>query len=118
MYILHYPLTVGGGENNVLMIGRERKVSFLFYFSEVKVRLTGTRFSNSKIFAKLDRVIKNQSLLYFVEYYFDYLCFSGLNMYSDISNLEAPVFSTIDRKPPAHVLKLNWDHQVPNYLFS
>eukprot|EP00088_Acartia_fossae_P048417 TRINITY_DN5283_c0_g1_i11.p1 TRINITY_DN5283_c0_g1~~TRINITY_DN5283_c0_g1_i11.p1 ORF type:complete len:481 (-),score=96.39 TRINITY_DN5283_c0_g1_i11:628-2070(-) len=49
---------------------------------------------------------------------------AGLNMYSDISNLEAPVFSTIDRKPPAHVLKLNWDHQVnlvgkkvPNPMF-
>ena len=36
----------------------------------------------------------------------------GLNMYSDISNLEAPVFSTIDRKPQAHLLKLNWDQQV------
>jgi len=49
---------------------------------------------------------------------------AGLNMYSDISNLEAPVFSTIDRKPPAHLLKLNWDHQVnlvgkkvPNPMF-
>jgi len=49
---------------------------------------------------------------------------AGLNMYSDISNLEAPVFSTIDRKPSAHLLKLNWDHQVnlvgkkvPNPMF-
>jgi len=49
---------------------------------------------------------------------------AGLNMYSDISNLEAPVFSTIDRKPQVHLLKLNWDQQVnlvgkkvPNPMF-
>jgi len=49
---------------------------------------------------------------------------AALNMFSDISKLEAPSFSTLEKKPPAQVLALNWDHQVnlvgkkvPNPMF-
>lgn len=30
----------------------------------------------------------------------------------DISSLEAPTFTTLDRGPPAPMLRLSWDHRV------
>jgi len=37
---------------------------------------------------------------------------SNYSMETDISKLEAPTFSTIDRNQPASMLSLDWDHQV------
>ena len=37
---------------------------------------------------------------------------SKYDMETDISKLEAPTFTTIDRSIPASMLKLDWDHQV------
>lgn len=33
-------------------------------------------------------------------------------MEADISQLEAPTFTTINRGPPEPMLRLNWDHKV------
>ena len=37
---------------------------------------------------------------------------STYNMESDISQLEAPTFSTLERNIPASMQALDWDHQV------
>jgi hypothetical protein len=37
---------------------------------------------------------------------------SSFNMESDISQLEAPTFSTLERNVPAPMLALDWDHKV------
>ena len=37
---------------------------------------------------------------------------SKYDMETDISKLEAPTFTTIDRSNPASMLSLDWDHQV------
>ena len=34
------------------------------------------------------------------------------NMDTDISQLEAPTFTTLDRGPPQPMLSLKWDHKV------
>lgn len=35
-----------------------------------------------------------------------------VDMEADISLLEAPTFTTINRGPPEPMLRLNWDHRV------
>ena len=37
---------------------------------------------------------------------------SKYDMETDISKLEAPTFTTIDRSNPSSMLSLDWDHQV------
>ena len=37
---------------------------------------------------------------------------AAYNMESDISQLEAPTFSTLERNIPASMQALDWDHQV------
>ena len=37
---------------------------------------------------------------------------SKYDMETDISKLEAPTFTTIDRSNPASMVSLDWDHQV------
>ena len=36
----------------------------------------------------------------------------AVDMEADISLLEAPTFTTINRGPPEPMLRLNWDHRV------
>lgn len=35
-----------------------------------------------------------------------------VDLEADISQLEAPTFTTINRGPPEPMLRLNWDHKV------
>ena len=37
---------------------------------------------------------------------------AAFNMDTDISQLEAPTFTTLDRGPPQPMLSLKWDHKV------
>lgn len=39
-------------------------------------------------------------------------CFFLVDLEADISQLEAPTFTTINRGPPEPMLRLNWDHKV------
>ena len=41
---------------------------------------------------------------------------AAYNMESDISQLEAPTFSTLERNIPASMQALDWDHQVSRRL--
>lgn len=41
-----------------------------------------------------------------------YCCFLTVDLEADISQLEAPTFTTINRGPPEPMLRLNWTHKV------